>query len=193
MNRYHSESLLFPWQLMNLNLSHMNNARVTQGTEHVFHLAIWSASTWGRAICSKETGGAPGDPKFLFGWSSDVNGENVMLYSLANAAFAAAAFPSFLLGPATKHACNLSHISRTQTLSSQFWWCICEGILLMILIVHSYQNSLQISSTLFLWKQTRRQRKYGFVPNHLELLNCTANFKHKGQWFWCFSLFKFWD
>jgi hypothetical protein len=74
----------------------------TQGTEHVSHLAMWSASTWGRAICSKETGGAPEEPKFLFGWSNDVNGENVILYSLANAAFAAAALPSFLLGPAKK-------------------------------------------------------------------------------------------
>jgi hypothetical protein len=35
-----------------------------------------------------------------------VNGENVILYSLAKAAFAAAALPSFLLGPIIKHSCN---------------------------------------------------------------------------------------
>jgi hypothetical protein len=35
-----------------------------------------------------------------------VNGENVMLYSLASAAFAAAALPSFLLGPTIKQSCS---------------------------------------------------------------------------------------
>jgi len=33
-----------------------------------------------------------------------VNGVNVTLYSLANAAFAAAALPSFLLGPTINHS-----------------------------------------------------------------------------------------
>jgi hypothetical protein len=54
-----------------------------------------SASTCGRAVFSKETGGASGDPKLLFGWS----GENVILYNLANATFSAAVLPSFLLRP----------------------------------------------------------------------------------------------
>ena len=77
---------------------------------------MWSARTWGRAICSKEIGAAPADPKFLFGWSDDVNGENVTLYSLANAAFAAAALPSFLLGPTINHKPYISSTACTNQL-----------------------------------------------------------------------------
>ena len=47
-----------------------------------------------------------------------MNGENVTLYSLAKAAFAAAALPSFLLGPTIKHYCKpyVSSIACTNQL-----------------------------------------------------------------------------
>ena len=45
-----------------------------------------------------------------------MNGENVTLYSLANAAFAAAALPSFLLGPTINHKPYISSTACTNQL-----------------------------------------------------------------------------